>query len=296
MAMFRVAKHLTELAPRGLEFVRRESEADVIVLHAIGYPETVEAVRRIVARGQRYAIIQYCLRTTQQPNTRPWLPLWAEADCVWSYYDLFDLIVHDGSALDGTYGINFYQAPLGVDPEQFYPESSEKKYTLFTSGYVADSECINECAEAVKRVNGKMFHLGPHLDLDPRYVHSALGITDGQLRDVYQTCLFVAGLRREEGFELPAAEGLICGARPIMFDAPHYRTWFDPWAEFIPERDPQSVVESLVTLFKKGARPVTARESYSATVRFDWFRIVNGFWQYVQEASTYEPRVAYYRS
>ena len=92
----------------------------------------------------------------------------------------------------------------------------------------------------------------------------------------YRSCDFGSGLHRIEGFEFPVLEGLLCGARPICFDLPCYRAWFDGLAEFIPED--LNVVENLVKLFIKGPRPVTEKEKAIVKKRFNWQKICKGFW------------------
>jgi glycosyltransferase involved in cell wall biosynthesis len=78
---------------------------------------------------------------------------------------------------------------------------------------------------------------------------------------------------------MPAAEGLCCGVRPILFDAPHYRTWYDGLAEFIPETDREQIIKDLTSLFKKPIREVTPNEIEDARARFDWEKIVTNFWK-----------------
>jgi hypothetical protein len=104
------------------------------------------------------------------------------------------------------------------------------------------------------------------------------GIDDATLARVYSECHFVSGLRRVEGFELPAAEGLLCGARPIFFDGPHYRAWFDTFAEFIPEAASTTWSRRSRRFSGTGARPVTDAERADAARRFDWREIARGFW------------------
>src|SRR5688572_30420855 len=124
-AMSRVEDALIEYAPTpvpndpdsGVYLVKSREEADLVVLHVIGEEGITEAAKLKTA-GKKYAIIQYCLRTTQKPDTLAWLETWRNAECVWSYYDLRALWKEDA---DGTGGddifekdINFYYAPLGV--------------------------------------------------------------------------------------------------------------------------------------------------------------------------------------
>jgi glycosyltransferase involved in cell wall biosynthesis len=153
--------------------------------------------------------------------------------------------------------------------------------TILTSGYVAESEGVREAAEAMKRVGLEGYHLGPPMNLGS-HVRCLLGMGDETLARMYSECKYVAGLRRVEGFELPAAEGLLCGARPILFDAPHYRDWFHRWGIFIPEGDSAQVTDSLEDIFRRlPDLPVEDGEIAEARKLFDWGRIIPAFWSEV---------------
>jgi D-inositol-3-phosphate glycosyltransferase len=278
-AMTRVARALAQHAP--VIITEDESEADIVVLHVIGYPETVRAIDSIKARGKKYAIIQYCVRSTQERNTLNWLPLWSDPSClcVWSYYDLPALVAEDGASWNQE--VKFYHAPMGVDSKTFQPRNVPKRYILFTSGYVAESETVLECQEAVRNVGGRMFHLGPGLPgFDASIVTQEQDISDGYLVELMSSCHYVAGLRREEGFEMPALEGLLCGVRPICYDRPHYRRWFGNHAEYIPEGSPEQAVKDLTAILEGNYRPVSTEERRAIERAFDWSVIAGGFWKH----------------
>jgi hypothetical protein len=124
-----------------------------------------------------------------------------------------------------------------------------------------------------------VLHLGVNLEHRYPNIRCISGVSDEELADNYAGCDFVSGLRRTEGFEIPAAEGLLCGARPIVFDTPDYHFNYREFAEYIHEGTRQQVVDQLVELFKRGARPVTAHEREEAAHWFNWERIVGGFYQ-----------------
>lgn len=304
-AMSRVEKALREFAPtpvpgdsNTIYIVNNEPEADLVVLHVIGEEGITEAAR-LKAAGKKYAIIQYCIRTTQKPNTASWFETWVNAEVVWSYYDLKQLMSDDGiSEENSSQFTNFYYAPLGVDADAFrFWSSVPKKFTMFTSGYIAESECAYEAYEAVSALDGKMYHLGPNVFANKypgseRFVTCGLGIDDDTLSQMYSRSKYVAGLRRGEGFELPAAEGLICGARPICFNQPHYRQWFSEFAEFIPEGSPEEVKHALINLFKRDYNPVTESEINQAKTRFSWPRIIGGFWRTLLKKNVEIPKEA----
>lgn len=280
-AMDRVVDALKLHAPSDITITEDREMADIVLVHTIGYPETIDIMDELLSKGKRYIIAQYCLRSTQRPHTSAWLPIWRSAEFVWSYYDLPRMIAEDGLAPDPN--IQFYKSPLGVDPGIFNrPSFAEKRhFMMFTSGYVAESETVREAARACEETESYMLHLGPEMDLG-KHVHYFMGISDLALAKWLRNVQFVAGLRRCEGFELPAAEGLLCGARPICYDRPHYRDWYNDFAEFIPETDFHTVRDHLVGLFREGARPVTDAEIEKARQIFSWPHIVERFWNHVR--------------
>jgi hypothetical protein len=293
-AIARIGRALCEHAPASVQIVARpapirkdqrvpalmqdETAGELVVIYVNGMHDRLCALaERCVARGQRYAVIQIALRTTRHHSTETWRELWRKAAVVWSYYPLDLWIAEDhGPPLD----FNFYHAPLGVDSAIFTLPSADRHRDILvcTSGFQRNQEGVAECDEAAVSVDGRIFQLGPHLDKMKSQVSYAQGITDEELARWYQQCQWVCGLRRHEGFELPAAEGLLCGARPLFYDRPHYRCWFEQWAEFVPEEPHDLVVENLKRLFKRGPKPVSERERAEAAMAFSWPRVVHGFW------------------
>lgn len=268
----RVAEALVKYAPENVEFVDRE-EAELTVLHVIGRQDrNRRRVNYAKEHGRRYAVIQYCVRSTLRPTTEGWLPLWKDAALVWSYYDLKRLCREDGVSQD----FNFYQSPLGVDADVFYPQDQRKEYVIATHGVAWTTESNREAAYAAERLGKRVFHLGAKFNRS--HITCMSGIDDDTLAEMYSKCEFVAGLRRTEGFEQPVVEGLLCGARPVCFDRAHYRQWFEPWAVFIREGGREEVIDSLEAVFREGPRPVTKVEREEAKVFFDWKPIIGGFW------------------
>lgn len=293
----RIHDALVRYLPASHKVVNRIEDADLVVLYAIGRRDRLE--RRCVdiwRRGKQYAIIQVCLRSTMTPRVDDWLQtpneqlaaegfegIWQNCHVIWSYYDLNQACVDDGWSLehDGDSmwsSWQFYHAPLGVDAELFYPRSEMPRHFLIcSSGQSRLSESVRECALAAEALDRSVFHLGPWMPYSNVVSHDDLD--DLQLATRYSMCEFVSGLRRKEGFELPAAEGLLCGSRPILFDSRDYRHWYEPWGEFIYEGTRQEVVDQLVNLFRKGARPVTKEEIEAARERFNWKTIIEEFWR-----------------
>lgn len=292
-ALVRISDALIRYAPEGIEcakilhprkdvrsgrLVPGEDKGDVVVLFCNGLRDHHQALAdRCVTRGQRYIVVQIALRTTRHHSTEQWRRLWRGASFVMSYYPL-DLWIKEDDGLDVDFC--FYHAPLGVDASIFTlpPAGSHRDILVCTSGQQRSQEGVAECDEAAVSVDGRIFQLGPHLDRMKSQVSYASGISDEELARWYRQCQWVCGLRRHEGFELPAAEGLLCGSRPLLYSREHYLYWFREWGDFVPEGSHDQVVASLIELFKRGVRPVTTDERASAALQFDWAKIVRGFW------------------
>lgn len=290
-AIQRMSDALAAGAPKGCEIARpetlrndtrrsrpleNEEKGDVVVMLVNGLHDRFEyQAERCKRRGQKYAVAQIALRTTRQPKTQQWRTLWKDAAVVWSYYPLDKWITEDlGDPVD----FNFYHAPLGVDAAVFTPEPAvPRDVMVMTSGQRRGQESVAECDDAVVELGGRIAQLGPVFSLRSKCEFIA-NLTDAELAAWYRRCQFVSGLRRHEGFELPAAEGLMCGARPLLYDKHHYRDWYGDWAEYIEERGQHDVTLDLRRLFEKGPRPVSAEERTAAASLFDWNRITTSFW------------------
>lgn len=282
----RIATALRRYAPAGVEILSFPRNADLTVIYAIGRRDAVQRqVRDIKRRGKQYAVIQVCLKSTMNPSVDGWADIWDEARVVWSYYNLAREWDRAGFDTDGGWKFpqHFYHAPLGVDTSVFYyrgwrPDTDyNDAFVVATSGQSRLQESVRECVLAARKVNKSVFHVGRRAEWYPDVTYSN-GCSDDELAGYYSQCSFVSGLRRKEGFELPAAEGLLCGSRPILFDNEDWRWNYKDWGLYIHEGSRQEVVDQLVQLFKQGARPVTAHEREEAAHWFNWERIVGEFW------------------
>lgn len=264
-AIERVVQAMRKYAPESIVPVEDSLEADLVVLHVTGRNgHAIQEAQEIQKHGKSYAVIQYAVASTRNPDPQDWMPLWKDARLVWSYYDL-------------PIG-NLYRSPLAADPQVFYREETEKKYLVGTLGHPDSfrAECFGEVHLAAFQVQGKVVHIGERPDSNP-IVDYVSWIGDEDLRKVYNQCRWFSALRRKEGFEIPAVEALLCGVRPILFDTPNYRKWFDGLAEFIPETSSEDTVKRLRNLFKKEPQPV--KDADTIKHRFNWETIVQGFWE-----------------
>jgi len=273
-AISRVAKAVAENTPPSVQLVSSEDEADLVIIYAYAHRRSNKyRSEHLLDRGKKYAIIQFSVRSTPNPLTADWLSIWERAELVWSYYDLEAMCKEDGNVTN----FNFYRAPLGVDTKIFCETPSARRFVVAGTGTGRgwNKECKNEIVKAAGMIGKPVFQLG--FGENTENITYSNGMDDATLAKHYSQCEFVSGLRRIEGFELPVLEGLMCGARPIVFDKPHYRDWFEDLAEFIPEDDQR--VENLLKIFLKGAKPVTEKEKEYVRKNFDWAKICKEFWR-----------------
>lgn len=277
-SLMRVTDALVQHKPEWVEIVPAEDLADIVVLHVIGrQDQTIKQVWQLNCKDKDYAVIQYAIRSTLRPETEGWLPLWRHAKVTWSYYDLPELVAEDGITGNAA-NFDFYHAPLGVDEVFTQSLNYDKRiFQILTSGQSYLTESVRECLLAARAVGTDIYHLGDNLKMKNAWCGT--GLTDRELAGIYSQCKYVSGLRRVEGFELPAAEGLMCGARPIMFDRPHYRKWFNDWAIFIPESPREETIEHLRNVFSSPYNGVTQDEIAAARQLFNWERIIKNFWE-----------------
>ena len=280
-AMHRTAGALERHIPRGFALTRKPEHAELQVLYVIGH-DTVGAH----LRSPQYAMMQCCGLADHDKETgnniitgepSRWAEQWKNARLVWSYLDFRKAMPE---------GAKFLYSPLGVDPEfaQYRPNGDHRDIDIMTSGYVsgACAEAIDEVALAAARLDMRVMHLGPHnvqgMPYRPPKWHSVRGIGDHELADLYGHSRYVSGLRHVEGFELPVLEGLACGARPIVFDRPDMREWFDEHAVFVPECSGEELIERLAEVLAQEPDPVTEEERQYVLQKFDWEVIATRFW------------------
>ena len=287
----RVADALMQYAPSSIQLVQDPFDADLEIIHVYGRHDRVERrINLLERKGKPFAMIQYVLRSAIRPSTHDWIEMWQKAKLVWSYYDLPTLCREDGLTTEYHSGdaempaFNFYYAPLGVDSEVFrtttHPFTPERRFIIGACSQHALSEGARECAIAAKKVQKQMFFLGHELRRGADIVCKSR-ISDREVANYWSQCHFVSGLRRIEGFELPVIEGALCGARPIVYDRPHYRKWFNEFAIFIQEGSRDQVIDSLADIFKGIAVPVTDAEKSLIRERFNWETIITNFWNKV---------------
>lgn len=271
-AMFRVSKALEHyiLPSQDVQIVYRLQDADMQVAHVIDFDALT------YDPGIPFVVIQYCTNALSEQDMLRWQPLWKRAHGVWSYYDL------------GRYmpdGANFFHSPLGIDePFRQRVQSGERTIGVMTSGFVhgPSAEAIEEVLIAARKCKLNTTHLGPMpvgMSHIPKPWVSVHGVGDQTLASLYSRTQWVSGLRHMEGFELPCIEALACGARPIVFDRPDMRQWYNGYAHFVKESQGEELVEQLVKIFSSPVEKVSEQERREVLQKFNWETIVPAFWE-----------------
>lgn len=275
----RVESAFKRFAPECLRFVGKDGfdEADLVIMQFIGRDQLVD---RVMESGKPYVVLLYCFTPGQDlSNVKPLFDyeLLRRAVCAYSFHALEEM---------GFQG-RFLLGPLGVDPEVFYLEPHiERVNSVLATGYISGSEALHEVYTAARRTGGRMMHVGGDLTRecncvfeDAFYVRYE-NVTDDKMRELYNSCKYVSGLRRCCGFELPVLEGLLCGCRPICFDNLHYTRWFRDIAIFVPETFDR-LVDDLTEVLQSDYRPVTQSEIDYVIETFSWRRVAQMFWDFV---------------
>lgn len=278
-AMVRIANALTYYAPSTIQIIDDKDAADLCVMYVISLDFGGWA-RELLSKGKKYACVQCCVRSiSEYVDYSQWLPLWRGSSLVWSYYELSPWANLNGS------GFSFYHAPLGVDDCFRHANlNGHQRQSVITSGYVSGdgAEAIEEVWIAAGECNLPVIHIGPNkvkgINARPSHVTCIEGVPDSQLAWYYSGAKWVASLRHTEGFELPALEGVVSGARGILFAQSDLRRWYKDHAVYVDECHGEELVNKLVEVFSTEPEPVTKDEQKEVMRRFDWKAICGGFW------------------
>jgi glycosyltransferase involved in cell wall biosynthesis len=258
----RVRNGLASHAPRNMRVVDAPGQGEDIVIADVFSPASLQRV----IPGKRTVLIVH------GPAMPSYLPQFRDALLVVGFLDLPAMVQSDD--------FRFLRSPWGVDGSVFYPRPSvPRDRIVLTTGEDYKGEVIRECFEAGRRargLSGQSIQVGYPFDWSTNPIIKR-DILDDEMAECYSRVLYVSGLRRGPGFELPVVEGLACGARPVCFDQPWYRYWFDGHAVFIPEVE--NPTEILVEVFKNDPDPVTLEERELVLRKFSWPVIAANFWE-----------------
>lgn len=189
-------------------------------------------------------MFQQCLYTTDIPVTN-WATLWNECKLTISFHDL-DYYIDDKS--------KFLRTPLGAEPDLFPISKVQRMYTVFSSGHVAETECLDKVFEACVIANKTMIHTGENFKYnDSRYQFMEY-MTDSWYSSILQRVKYVTGLRIVEGFEMHCIEGAMTGAVPIIPNLPTY-SYYKNFGKYINMSG--DIVNQLAKIFESEYKPLS---------------------------------------
>lgn len=275
-AMTRIANALSTYKPDSVEIVNNEQGCDLSILYVIGF-DYIERAEKLLSSGKKYACVQCCVKSILGfTDYTKWQLLWSKSTVVWSYYDLTKHMPQ---------GSIFYYAPLGLDSCFTYCKlNGHERKSIVTTGYVSGpyEEAIEEVWLAANQMGIPVIHIGPSnvsgINFKPPNVVINTDVPDDHLIWYLSGAKYVCSFRHTEGFELPAVEGLACGARPIVFNQPDLRNWYRNRAIYVEECHGQELIDKLVNIFSVNPRPVDENERLEVLRRFNWKAICEGFW------------------
>lgn len=278
-AMRRISRALEAHLPAGVTVVKNRADADLAVLYVISH-DAIRLTENLLSSGKQYAIVQCCLNTSGSKDcTSWWIPAWQRARAVWSYFDLRQLARENS--------IRFLHAPLGVDAVFRMGASPSRNGRVMTSGHVSGLGCeaIEPVWQAAQDLDIHVTHTGAtHVGgITKKYPNvSFVGhLSDEMLAEQYRHASWVAALRHIEGFELPAAEGLLCGAHPILFDQPTTRYWYGGLATYVADTtDYDSIRCQLIDVFQTAPQVSDAQRTLAGAI-FNWRSYVTKFWSMI---------------
>lgn len=263
-AFQRISDAIHKYAPAWVQWVESEDDADLLFIHIVGESEIPWAQKK-----KDKVLIQHCYFTG---GRTVWHEYWPTAKLTVSFHDLKKYVPFD---------FNFISIPWGADPEKFkLANNGKRSFKAMTTGEVFETEAIDKAFEAAKATHSTLIHTGRDFGWDKRFYQNHPLLPDNELIEFLNDSEYVIALREIEGFELMAVEGLMCGARPIVYDLDTYH-WYKGHAVFI---DPtKEVVPQLIEIFKTSPKSVTSEERKIIVEKFGWANIMHTFYNKLED-------------
>lgn len=188
--------------------------------------------------------------------------------------------------------------PIGVSKDWFNGKNSrtvqggEGKESaplrILTVGTLEPRKGIDTISRAAARLVAESFEFEWRVvgragwgEIDLSAQLTALGrIDDDELRRQYRWADVVVSASRDEGFNLPAAEGLAAGASLLLSDIPVHAELYRQVADIFPTDDPRALVDGLYRAKKQKLETEDASKqaAYNRMLKkFSWERVANSY-------------------
>lgn len=216
-------------------------------------------------------IFQVNYFTTAYPLEK-FVELWKRAKLVISFHPLDTYFPNEK--------FNFYRTALGAEPSVFTISNANRHHKVFTTGHVANTECLDKIFDACSISNTKMLHTGENFKWNPQYYTYLPYMSDAEFVNKLQTTQYIAGLRLLEGFEMMCIEGAMTGATPIVPQLPTYDFYKD-FGIFIDTN--KNITEQLVEIFRGEYKQLSREKVEYVRDTFSWTTVCNGLYNRITE-------------
>lgn len=255
-------------APNRIKFVDNPQHADLQIVDITRLSDKANI------KCDKYIVFMHCFGEWSEENPMLYYDLFDNAQMVYSHLNLAQIF----KELDEKN--KFVRGPWGCSPDKWmkHPALTNDEFIILNTGEIAETEGIKECVVASEKMGKRMIHVGKSLQYSNSSYSNVSNISVAELKDLYNRSKFVSALRRFEGFEKPAIEGLLCGCRPICFDTPLYRFWYGDLARYVNEGSEKDTCEEILNVFNTVDDPVTDEERQRAIDKFGWKTVSINFW------------------
>jgi len=291
--MVRIANALREYCPESVSITDNVESADLIILYVIGSSQ-IPLAESYLSQGKQIAIVQCCLKTAGGTLSE-WINLWRKCAIVWSYYDLTSYAIQEykrASITSIEYNnyiecVNFYHAPIGIDSifKQNISKIQDRERYVITTGYVDGTGCeaITDVWKAALSESFRVVHIGGEVARHGEFPEAVVrfeDVTDELLRNLYMGADYVFSLRYHEGFELPAAEAISCGTRPVLFVQPDLIHHYGAIPYYLKECQGKELINEIRIMLSLPRSNCIVPDYLVNQIRFrfDWQAICKGFW------------------
>lgn len=255
-------------APVNYEFVTDPSLADFQIL------DITRISDKYYLRNDKYVLFFHTFGEWVEEDPTEFYDLFNNAMFVYSHIDL--------ASIYPTINKNkFMRGPWGCQPDLWFKKEHLKndEYQILCTGEIASTEGIRECIAACDGLGSKLLHIGHNFNYQNNSYVNKSNLSANEMNEAYNKSRWVSALRRIEGFEKPAIEGLLCGARPICFDTPLYRYWYEDLARYVKEGTEQETCQDILKVMQEEYAPITSEEINRAIKKFAWFYVARNFWE-----------------
>jgi hypothetical protein len=244
------------------------SNPDIIIVELLGqgevdYLNSLKSLDNVI-------MFQHNFFTSGVPQ-EVWIDLWTRCKLVLSFHDLTDYT-------DKKF--NFLRTRLGAEPDQFKISKYDRNFKVFSTGHVAETECLDKVFLACKNTNNVMIQTGENFHWDNRYYTFVNYLPENQFTYMLQRVQYVTGLRLIEGFEMACVEGAMTGAVPIVPDLPTY-DWYKDFGIYIDTH--RDIVTQLSDIFSREYKPLTSEQINYVRDEFSWKKICSNIYKRIIE-------------